>query len=401
MLTLSEAQQAICSSIQRATETEIVPLHQANNRFTAYTITAQVANPAFDNSAMDGYACSLADLEHGDYVLPLQGESSCGMAPGTLRAGTAMRIFTGAPLPGGADVVEIQENVRLENSQVHFLENGIRIGQNIRLQGEDFKAGEILYSQGHFLQPTDVALLAAAGVAKVPVYRRLRALVIATGDELVAPGKALKPGQIYESNKIGTLLQLAQLGVKAVDGGTVKDDPGALRERLAAAMEYDFVITSGGASVGDHDLVKQVFSEIGSINLWRVRIKPGKPVAFGRVGERTHFFALPGNPMSSLVTFKLFVEPAIWIWHHSLHRQLELNAIATNDFQRKPGRMEFLRAQLSCQDGQLMAETLPGQNSHMIGTIRQTNGLVKMREDCSGFKQGEIVTAIPLQLDLN
>jgi molybdopterin molybdotransferase len=350
---------------------------------------------------MDGYACTLADLEQADYVLPLQGESSCGMAPGALPAGTAMRIFTGAPLPAGADVVEIQENVRLENNQVHFPKKGIGIGQNIRCEGEDFKVGEILYSQGHFLQPTDVALLAAAGVANVPVYRRLRALVIATGDELVAPGNSLKPGQIYESNKIGTLLQLAQLGVEAVDGGTVEDNPGVLRERLAAAIEYDFVITSGGASVGEHDLVKQVFSEIGSINLWRVKIKPGKPVAFGHVGKRTHFFALPGNPMSSLVTFKLFVEPAIWVWNHSLQQQLELNAVATNDFQRKPGRMEFLRARLSCQDGRLMAETLPGQNSHMIGTLRQTNGLVKIKEDCSGFKQGEIVTAIPLQLDFS
>ena len=400
MLTLSEAQTAICADIRAAKDFEYVALDQACNRFVADSIVAFVDNPAFDNSAMDGYALRVADLEGNGYALPLQGESRCGDAPGVLTPGTTMRIFTGAPLPNGADAVEIQENIQNEQGKVAF-PTDIKWDQNIRHKGEDYKSGEILFKKGHRILPMDLGLLSSAGISKVPVFRRPRALVIATGDELVAPGMTLKPGQIYESNKLVTLSQLEALGVEAVDGGNVQDDPQVLLECLASTFEYDFVITSGGASVGDHDVVKQVFSEIGSINFWRVKIKPGKPVAFGVIGEHTHFFALPGNPMSSLVTFKLFVEPAIYAWNHDIFQQLELNAIAANDYRRSPGRMEFLRARLFTEHGKLMAEVLPGQGSHMLGTLRYTNGLIKVAEDSEYFHQGDVVTAIPLRLNFN
>lgn len=399
MLSLEQAQAAILAGIRPARGIETVPLTQALERFTATDLRAKVDNPPFDNSAMDGYAVRFADLAANDFSLPLVGESSCGHAPGMLVPGTAMRIFTGAPLPAGADTVVIQEDVMPENGKVRF-PGSVRIDQNIRRRGEDFCAGDILYNVGHRLGAYDLALLSSSGVAEVEVYLKARVLVIATGDELVAPGTPLKPGQIYESNRLATLLQLQQLGVDAVDGGTVPDNPDALRKLLKTSMDFDFIVTSGGASVGDHDLVKQVFAEIGEINFWKARIKPGKPIAFGHVGERTHFFALPGNPVSSLVTYKLFVEPALIAWHHGSPQCWELQATAANGFRRLPGRTEFLRARLYSEDGKLFATTLRGQGSHMLKPLAETNGFIRVEADSSGFDQGEGVLVTPLGLDI-
>lgn len=428
MLSLAEAQAAILERIRRAERTESVSLAHAHRRFAAQALTAVVDNPAFDNSAMDGYALARADLVASGAVLPVAGESACGSAPQRLRPGTAMRIFTGAPLPDGADAVAMQEDVVRDGERVRF-KGEPQIGDHVRRRGEDFRAGETLYEAGRRLQAHDLALLATAGIARVPVYARPRVLVVATGDELVAPGEPLRPGQIYESNRLATLLQLEALGAETVDGGTVRDDPSALRalftrcadfadrnEARAAGRKgrpargarssrhgikpdggFDFIITSGGASVGDHDLVKQAFAEIGEINFWKVKIKPGKPVAFGRLGERTHFFALPGNPVSSLVTFRLFVVPALYAWHHGRQEILELPAIAANGFKRTPGRMEFLRARLWSEDGALRAECLPGQGSHRLGTLRHTNGFIVIGEDSTGFAAGDAVRVLPLQ----
>ncbi len=398
MLTLDEARAAILAEVTPAAATETVPLAQAHSRFTAQELRAQVDNPAFDNSAMDGYAVRAADLIAANFVLPRRGECRCGDAPGRLAAGTTMRIFTGAPMPEGADTVVIQEDVKLEGATVIFPQTA-QPGSHIRRRGEDFRQGDALYAPGRGLSAYDLALLSTAGVAEVPVYARARALVVATGDELVAPGAPLRPGQIYESNRLATLLLLRELGVDAVDGGTVRDDPAALRDLLKSSTDFDFVITSGGASVGDHDLVKQVFAEIGEIKFWKAKIKPGKPIAFGRVGNRMHFFALPGNPVSSLVTFKLFVEPAIVAWHHGVTHLPELAAAATNDFRRHPGRTEFLRARLFTENGKLMATALRGQGSHMLKPLRETNGFIRVAEESAGFKQGETVTVIPLSTD--
>jgi len=392
MLSLNEAQTAILARIHKADRVETMPLARARGRFMARPVVAVVDNPAFDNSAMDGYALAHADLATGGYVLNVVGESACGSAPQQLAPGTTMRIFTGAPLPAGADTVVMQEDVVRDGDVARFPPDTTR-GDQVRHRGEDFRAGDTLYDTGRRLSAADLALLSAAGVAEVPVFVRPRALVVATGDELVAPGMPLAPGQIYESNRLATILLLEALGAEVTDGGTVKDDPAALRALLRQSANFDFIVTSGGASVGDRDLVKQVFAEIGEIGFWRARIKPGKPVAFGRVGQRAHFFALPGNPVSSLVTFKLFVEPALCAWQHGRHEVLELPAEAANGFTRKPGRMEFLRARLYSERGVLRAECLKGQGSHMLGTIRHTNGFIVIAEDSAGFSAGDPVRA--------
>ena len=395
MLTLEEAQTALRARITPATASEAVPLRAARGRYTHAPLAAAVDNPAFDNSAMDGYALKHAELAAQGFTLPLVGESRCGAAPQALQPGTAMRIFTGAPVPAGADTIVMQEDVERAGEALRFPAT-TAAGDHVRRCGDDFHAGDALYPAGRRLESHDIALLATAGVATAPVVKRPRVLVVATGDELVAPGEPLGPGQIYESNRLVTLLMIEALGGEAVDGGVVRDDPAALRKLLAGAMDYDFVITSGGASVGDHDLVKQVFGEIGEIDFWRVKIKPGKPVAFGRLGSRTHFFALPGNPVSSLVTFKLFVEPALAAWHGSDYRPLEVPAVAANRFKRKAGRMEFLRARLENVNGELRAEVLKGQGSHQIGTLRHTQALLRVPAESEGFDAGARVTVLPL-----
>jgi molybdopterin molybdotransferase len=399
MLSLDQAQAALLARVTPGQAVETVALADAHGRWLAAELNARCDHPPFDNSAMDGYALACADLIAGGFRLPLEGESACGQAPGRLTPGSAMRIFTGAPLPAGADTVVIQEDVRRENGIVVF-PHSVQPQQNIRRRGEDFRAGDPLYRPGRRLAAYDLALLAAAGVAEAAVYARPRALVVATGDELIAPGTPLAPGRVYESNRVATLALLAELGVAADDGGTVRDDPAALRALLEAAGDYDFVVTSGGASVGDHDLVRPVFAALGEIHFWKARIKPGKPVAFGRLGARGHFFALPGNPVSSLVTFKLFVEPAVVAWHHGRWRLPQLAATARHDFRRRPGRMEFLRARLTLEDGRLTAEALQGQGSHMLGALRETNGFIRLEETSGGFAAGERVTAVPLRLDL-
>ncbi|KPK12672.1 MAG: hypothetical protein AMJ68_01115 [Acidithiobacillales bacterium SG8_45] len=400
MLSLEEAQAAIVDGMVAASEAETVDLAQAHLRYLAESVAATVDNPAFDNSAMDGYAVNTEQLVGAGFRLPRIGESSAGDAPGILSPDSTMRIFTGAPLPDGADAVVIQEDIRIEDDEVVF-PHTVQPGQNIRPRGQDFQRGDSLFDTGRRVSAFDAALLAAAGVARVSVFRRPRVLVIATGNELVAPGSPLKPGQIYESNRQATLLMAGQLGADVIDGGTVRDDPDAVRDVLKNSMDYDFVISSGGVSVGDYDLVKQVFAEIGDINFWKVRIKPGKPVAFGRLGERCNFFGLPGNPVSSLVTFYLFVQPALLAWHHGSATPLSLKASATTSYRRHAGRTEFLRARLESNDGNLRVTPLPGQGSHMLGTLRDTNALIRLEHDVEGFAAGDTLSVIPLSTDIS
>ena len=397
MLTVSEAQDAIIAAIRPATDTETVPLSHSPGRYLARAVTARSAHPAFTNSSMDGYALQAEASREGGRLRVL-GESKAGKAPERLEAGTAMRIFTGAPVPAGADAIIPQEQVVREGGEI-VLSAAVTPGANIRHLGEDLRIGEALYGPGVRLRPWDLSVLATAGIEEVTVWKKPRVAVLATGDELVAPGTPLKPGQIYESNRWATLSTLQDLGAVVTDGGIVPDTRAALSEALARYGSYDFVITSGGASVGDYDFVHELLGQAGTIAFWKVKVKPGKPLAFGRLHQGAHFFGLPGNPVSSLVTFRVFFEPALAAWHHGAQPLPAVSALATHAFTRQAGRTEFVRARLRSVEGQLRVTVIGGQGSHQVGPLAQTNALVRMAEDEASFDAGATLTVIPLTLD--
>lgn len=396
MLTVLEARAAVLAGICPATDTETVPLAGATGRYLAQAVASASAHPAFDNSSMDGYALDARDAPTGA-SLPVEGESRCGALPGPLAAHKAMRIFTGAPLPAGANAVAPQETVERTGNTIRLLE-GVREGQHVRHAGEDIARAQILFERGQRLRFWDLPALAAAGVDRVTVWTRPRVLVFATGDELVEPGAPRAKGQVYESNRLATLAALSALGADVVDGGIVADRLAIIEETLASAHAFDFVIASGGASVGDYDLVRQALQAFGEIRFWRARVKPGKPLAFGRLHERGHFFSLPGNPVSSLVTFKIFVEPAVVAWSHGTASAAEVPATALHDYSRAPGRTEYLRARLHWGAGGLRVELTGGQGSHEVGPLTRTNALLRLDESTAGFAKGETVAVLPLSL---
>ncbi len=381
LLAVSQARQRLLAGVRSVdTGSEQVPLEAALGRILAGDVVAEVAVPPWANSAMDGYALRVADLpEASEAVLPISQRLPAGRAPRPLRPGTAARIFTGAPIPEGADAVVMQEHCS-ENEHGVVIHKRPPPGNNIRAAGEDIKAGSVVLPVGRRLRPQDLGLSASIGVAKLEVKRPLRVAVLATGDELVSPGQPLPPGHIYNSNGPLTAALLRRLGAEPLAPVTVADTPQETRVAMAAAAaEADLVLSSGGVSVGDEDHVKAAVQALGSLDLWKVALKPGKPLAFGHIGE-TPFVGLPGNPVSLFVTFVLFVAPLI---RHLQDRAevfpspLPLPA----DFGReRPGtREEYLRVRLEA--GRLTA--YPNQGSGVLSSAAWADGLACLPVDAT------------------
>lgn len=367
---------------------ERVPLEAADGRVLAEPLVAPLDLPPWPNSAMDGYALRLGDWS-GE-PLAVSQRIFAGQSPGPLQPGTCARIFTGAPLPEGADCVEMQENAELlEDGRVRFTQN-LRLRQNIREQGEETRRGETVLAAGTRLGPIELGLAASLGLAELEVRRRPRVALLSSGDELVEPGLPLAPGQIYNSNR--TLLRswLIRLGCEVKDAGILPDDLDLTRTRLAALGEVDLILTTGGVSVGEADFLGQVLREAGELTLWKLAIKPGKPLTVGHC-RGVPVIGLPGNPASSLVTFALLARPY-------LLRRLGVDAVepltvsvsAGLARSRPSNRREYLRARLE----QGRAVLHPNQSSAVLRSAAWAEGLVEVRED-SVLAEGDPVRFIP------
>ncbi|WP_373387887.1 gephyrin-like molybdotransferase Glp [Pseudomonas alcaligenes] len=368
---------------------EIVSLAAADGRVLATDLVAGLDLPPWPNSAMDGYALRLADWQ-GE-PLPVSQRILAGQAPEPLQPGSCARIFTGAPLPAGADTVEMQENAEiLANGRVRFLEP-IRVGQNVRPQGQETRAGEVVLPAGTRLGPVELGLAASLGCAVLVVRRRPRVAVVSTGDELVEPGQPLGPGQIYNSNRSLLCAWLQRLGCEVRDAGILPDDAQRTREALAALGDADLILSTGGVSVGEADHLGQVLREEGELALWKLAIKPGKPLTCGHF-RGVPVLGLPGNPASTLVTFALLARPYL-LRRLGVQRVAPLSVeVAAGFAWSKPGkRREYLRARL--ENGR--AVLYPNQSSGVLRSAAWADGLVEVLEERS-YAEGDVLRFIPL-----
>jgi molybdopterin molybdotransferase len=393
LLTLEEAQERVLGRV-RPLPIESVPIARAAGRIVAEELRARIDLPPFASSAMDGFAVRSEDLPA---TLRLVGESAAGKPfESRLDAGSAVAISTGAVVPEGADAVVPIENVVKSDNGVEF-PRAVEPGAHIRPRGGDVASGDVVVSRGVMLTPARLAAAAAAGVAIVSCRRSPRVSVLATGSELVVPGERLRPGQIYETNGLMLGSALAAAGAEVTSAPAVADDEAALRGALEQGLACDVLVTSGGVSVGEHDLVRAVERELGVEEVfWRVSIKPGKPVSFGVRGD-TLVFGLPGNPVSALVGCELFVKPALRALQGHLDPLPRLGSgrLAVG-LRRNEERDEFVRARVRVDGGGVVLEPVAGQESHMIVRSSSADALIHVPRGNGELAAGSLARWLPL-----
>jgi molybdopterin molybdotransferase len=395
LMSVDDAVGLIAARVSAVQDSETVSLHEADGRILANDIAAPLSLPPFANSAVDGYAVRGSDL-------PLQAEAAFavtgrvqagGSAPAPLQAGHAMRVFTGAPMPVGADTVFMQEDVRLDGNGRVVVPAGLRQGANVRAAGEDVAAGHPALKAGLRLRPQDVALLAAFGLPHVDVRRRIRVAVFSTGNELVSPGDRRGDAQLFDSNRFMLMALLARLGCEVSDLGIVGDDRAALAGSLEqVARSHDLVLTSGGVSTGEEDHVKAAVESAGTLVLWRMAIKPGRPVAMGIIGG-TPLIGLPGNPVASFVTFVHVVRPTVLALASAAHEPLvPMPVRAAFTYKKKIARREYVRVNLrQAPDGVLEATKFPREGAGLLSSLVDTDGLVELGEAITRVEPGQTV----------
>lgn len=395
-LALEAACQRILDTVTPLSGDQTVSLHQALHRVLAEPVTAAVDVPAHTNSAMDGYALRAADAEQPGATLRLVGQSFAGHPfAGQVGAGECIRIMTGAVLPEGADCVIMQEQTERDGEQVRFLKPA-RAGANVRPAGEDVQRGQVAFQPGRWLSAADLGVLASIGVPEVRVRRTARVAFFSTGDELQPVGQPLAPGQIHDSNRYALFGLLTELGVDIVDLGIVPDQREALDEALRTASGCDAVLSTGGASVGDADYVVEALEKLGQVGFWQVAMKPGKPLAFGRIGQ-AWFFGLPGNPVSAMVTFLKLVRPAlIQLAGGTPARPLQVSLPLTDPIRRRPGRREFQRGRLVQTPAGLAVTPFGHQGSGVLRSMSEADCLIDLAAEVSDLAAGELVPVEPL-----
>ena len=397
LMRIEEAVASIAERFPVIAGTETVPLGLADGRIAAEDVFAAHDLPPFANAAVDGYAVRYADLApEGETVLPVSGRLAAGAAAGTLADGTAIRIFTGAPMPPGGDTVFMQEDVRREGDRV-TLPAGLKHGANARPAGEDLGRGALAIPAGRRLRPQDLALAAATGHARIAVRRRLRVALFSTGNELTEPGAPLRPGAIHDSNRVLLATLLTRLGVAVDDLGILADDPATLPSHLAeAARDHDLILTSGGVSTGEEDHVKAAVEAQGRLMLWRLAIKPGRPVAAGLVAG-TPFVGLPGNPVAVYITLLFVVRPLLARLGGALYEPpLPWPVRAGFPYRKKAGRREFVRVSLArTADGGLEARKFPRDGAGVLTSLTESDGLVELPDDATGITPGDMLAYYP------
>jgi molybdopterin molybdotransferase len=392
---VDKAREVIARFLTPITAIERVHVRAALGRVLALDVISPLDVPAHDNSAMDGYAVRFEDLaSDSEVTLAIAGTAFAGAPYGkALGGGEAVRIMTGGVVPEGADTIVMQEHVKAAEGRV-TIGGGHRKGQNLRRAGEDLKAGEAALRKGRRLRAADVGLIASLGIAEVTVYRRLRVAFFSTGDELVSIGTVPKEGQIYDSNRYTIYAMLERLGCEVLDMGVVRDDPQLLEDAFAeAAGSADVVITSGGVSVGEADFVKELLGKLGEVVFWKIAMKPGRPLAYGRI-RNAHFFGLPGNPVSVMVTFYQFVRDALL----TLSGEAPLLAAPTfkvpcaSALRKAPGRTEFQRGILSRDSaGQWVVRVTGEQGSGILRSMSEANCFIILPTEQGNVTPGALV----------
>jgi len=394
LMPVTEAQQQIMAHAKCQLPTETVPLFSARGRVLGVPVTSAVNVPPADNSAMDGYALCVSGLTLA--VIPVTQRVAAGQVPHTLAAHTCARVFTGAEVPHNADLVVIQEDVEIVEGGIRLLPDALAQGQTtgqfIRKAGQDVTQGQVVCDAGTRLESRHLGVLASMGVDTVVVYRRLKVAIASTGSELVNPGQALQPGQIYNSNRFLLSGLVDQLGMELVDLGIIEDQLSLTKAALAQAAEQaDIIITSGGVSEGEEDHVKAAVQALGRLDVWKLAIKPGKPLAFGQVSN-TPFFGLPGNPASVLVTFMVMARPFLLASQGcSQTTGHSIKATLINPPKRPSIRQEYLRVRvLGEEQGGLKLEAMTNQNSGVLSTAMKGDGLAVVNANTCGVDAQQV-----------
>lgn len=396
LMALDEARQRILDLIPIVQEVNQLALQDCLGRISAQDIYSPINVPGYDNSAMDGYAFKLQDLMDSGQ-LKLVGKSFAGKPfSGSLNQGECIRIMTGAAIPQGADTVVMQENaviIKQEEQTYVSFSNQAKIGNAIRLAGEDIKKDSRVISKGKRICASDIGLLASLGCAQLRVYRQLRVAMFSTGDELMRPGDKYEAHRIYDSNRPAILAMLQKMNVDVIDLGVVEDNKEQLRALLLRAdLEADCVITSGGVSVGEADFTKEILAELGQIDFWKIAIKPGKPLAFGRLPNSV-FFGLPGNPVSAFVTFhQIAAESLRRMSGETVSSDLILSAIALSPLKKSPGRTDYQRGKCFVDGcGQLVVESTGAQGSGVFSSFSESNCYIILERQRGSVSAGETV----------
>jgi molybdopterin molybdotransferase len=395
MMSVDEAVAIIAAGVTPVREIETVEIARADGRILASDISAPLSLPPFTNSAVDGYAVRSQDLPRKhEAAFVVTGRVAAGAsATEAIEPGHAMRIFTGAPMPAGADTVFMQEDVRLDDQGRVVLPEGLRAGANVRPAGEDIPVGSAALPARQRLRPQDIALAAALGLTHLEVRRRVRVAVFSTGDELVSPGAPRAASQLYDSNRFMLTAMLRRLGCEVSDLGIIRDDRDALAHGLKkVACAHDLILTTGGVSTGEEDHVKSAAEKAGKLVLWRMAIKPGRPVAMGIIAG-TPLIGLPGNPVASFVTFVHVVRPTVLALAGAAQQRLiPMPVRAAFSYKKKISRREYVRATLrTADDGALEAIKFPREGAGLLSSLVETDGLVELGEQITQVEPGQSV----------